>query len=147
MTLLGKKYDPVSGQIFYVQMGGHHFVIRISNHAFLKGMIRWQDREIQSLESAAAYLLEAMTDIHMAVYLLRSAPVDGNVRKHFVWDKKRGIVYRMETIGYQIVVTTILEEKASRYFCTADENLLVAEESGCIRKTSNRETPKFCVKK
>ena len=36
----------------------------------------------------------------------------------------------METIGYQIVVTTILEEKASRYFCTADENLLVAEENG-----------------
>lgn len=35
----------------------------------------------------------------------------------------------METIGYQIVVTTILEEKASRYFCTADENLLVAEET------------------
>lgn len=79
MTLLGKKYDPVSGQIFYVQMGGHHFVIRISNHAFLKGMIRWQEREVQSLESAAAYLLEAMTDIHMAVYLLRSAPFDGNV--------------------------------------------------------------------
>ena len=52
----------------------------------------------------------------------------------------------METIGYQIVVTTILEEKASRYFCTADENLLVAEENGCIRKTSDHETPKFCEK-
>ncbi len=52
----------------------------------------------------------------------------------------------METIGYQIVVTTILEEKASRYFCTADENLLVAEENGCIRKTSDHETPKFCGK-
>lgn len=146
MKLIGSKQDDLSDQIFYVELGGRHYSLKMPEHFFQRSATRWSVKGIYSFEEAAEFMLETITNLHMAVYILRTVPIDGKMRRYLVWDKKRGIVYAMSIEGYQIGLVTVLDEKISRFYHDTEDILLVVEENGIVRRTSDRETPRFCMK-
>ena len=146
MKLIGSKQDDLSNQIFYVELGGRHYSLKVPEHFFQRSAMRWSAKGIHSFEETAEFMLEAVTDLRMAVYILCTVPIDGKMRRYLVWDKKHGVVYAMSIVGYQIGLVTVFDEKIGRFYHDTEDILLVVEENGIVRRTDDRETPSFCKK-
>lgn len=145
MKLIGTKFDTLANLIYYVELGGRHYSLKMPEHFFLRAADRWAAKGIRSFEDAGALVLESVTDLQMATHILR-CPIDSKKRTHLVWDKRRDIVYAMHLESYQISVPTTINETSSRFYHAKEDVLLVVEKNGMVRQTTDKETPQFCPK-